>query len=160
MFSCSLHPSFCVYFFFPHHLVWVSLLDLSLTTWKPLIYTLDVKAFINIGITCVLPYSHPLILSFLLFWLSCFCFLLLSLTLQYRLSAYTSSGNLWLKIMGFSSNSLPNMHLHFSLIIKVEIRSIHFKLIPTISTTSSFFSFSFKNYILAFATWVSVHSYC
>lgn len=41
--------------------------------------------------------------------------------------------------MGFSSNSLPNMHLHFSLIIKVEIRSIHLKLIPTISTTSSFF---------------------
>ena len=103
---------------------------------------LDVKPLINIGVTCVLPYSHPLILSFLLFWLSCCCFSFLSLTLQYRLSAYTSCGNLWLKIMGFSSNTLPNMHLHFSLIIKLEIRSIHFKLIPNISTTSSFFFFS------------------
>ena len=107
---------------------------------------LDVKPLINIGVTCVLPYSHPLILSFLLFWLSCCCFSFLSLTLQYRLSAYTSCGNLWLKIMGFSSNTLPNMHLHFSLIIKLEIRSIHFKLIPNISTTSSFFFFLQKLY--------------
>lgn len=63
------------------------------------------EAFIKIGVTCIsLPYSHRYFKFSLVLALAATS-VFLSLTLQYRLSAYTSCSNLWLKIMGLNSNS-------------------------------------------------------